>query len=488
MAHIWLSRHSDCSRLQHVLHGSGPANKVTTKGALGVALGSARYATARKCDLCSIAASQELYVVRAFARRRAAAGEPRRLHPSVMYLGRQCCEALLKERSPFHFSVLQRSVRSLLHQREWRLEFQALVDQCPHDYQKKRLAEALAKILNGPGRAAKAPRPRRAEAQKLRRPRLAREDPRPLVTQALAEALRGKGLCIRQSSSVFTAVARAVGERQVAAFARNLEQHATSLPGAPPLCEEDTLVRLLGSLSCGAEVFELGPAGELTARAVLGAAGSGGPQHGTLSLAMVDNVFHATSKQLKNKHRQLLSAHFPDLFIQRPLPAPSRRRPPRGAAGAGAAQGEDGEDTDSPIWVDSADEQAAKPDGSDVAQPPEARAEGWDAVQPLELLSRAQEAMSIVEALKAEEPGAKPPPAKRKRLAETSLDKTSSKGIRDFLRHAEALETVLGTNLAEASHPEAKPGRELLGVRDRESSGEASTHEHLGFGVQVVRR
>ena len=47
------------------------------------------------------------------------------------------------------------------------------------------------------------------------------------------------------------------------------------------------------------------------------------------------------------------------------------------------------------MGLDSADEQAAKPEGSDVAQPPEAEAEGWDAIQPLELLSRAQEAMSI---------------------------------------------------------------------------------------------
>eukprot|EP00928_Gymnodinium_smaydae_P022217 TRINITY_DN18723_c0_g4_i2.p1 TRINITY_DN18723_c0_g4~~TRINITY_DN18723_c0_g4_i2.p1 ORF type:complete len:1947 (-),score=480.05 TRINITY_DN18723_c0_g4_i2:106-5649(-) len=283
----------------------------------------------RRCDLCAMSCKRDLYVVRCYKRGQA------KLHASLFYTGRDCGQALLRERQLAPQVVLRRGLRRLLADPSWGNALEELRSQCETESEVAALRQGLASLIQRRATPPGVPVPpgppaahRWTTAQRSQRKGEGVWVPPPLAEQALAEQLKKNGLRLALSSSLWTAVARALGHPSIKLFALRAEAAVRQIQDGNEASQESLLVALLSLLKCDAEILSSGPdestlrsrrlrPPEVTAAAP-GATSEAGPL-ATLQLCCMssgsgEGVFSAVGKTLDAAQYALVRAYTPVLF------------------------------------------------------------------------------------------------------------------------------------------------------------------------------
>eukprot|EP00927_Polykrikos_kofoidii_P025303 TRINITY_DN22764_c0_g1_i1.p1 TRINITY_DN22764_c0_g1~~TRINITY_DN22764_c0_g1_i1.p1 ORF type:complete len:1935 (-),score=327.38 TRINITY_DN22764_c0_g1_i1:248-5857(-) len=224
-----------------------------------------------KCDLCNGDCRRELYMMRAYQRDQPL---PRKFHHALLYAGTECCKILLRERQLPPGRAIQREVSKLMAEETWEEDIDEIVRNCESKVQADCLLRTFQRLLAG--ESAKNIRTKYSSRLSLPAPNVeslkdSTRAARPLGAQALSERLRPLGLKVRASSSVWTAVARALGHQHLACFAKRAREAVwkdqgaaadgtegaeSALQAADSESEETSLRQLLGLLRCDALVYD----------------------------------------------------------------------------------------------------------------------------------------------------------------------------------------------------------------------------------------
>lgn len=200
----------------------------------------------------------------------------------------------------------QTKLRGILARDDWELQLQAIIDA---GQSLGLVRRALRHVLGMDRRRGPRARPeaqgRHGGALRDRRPKVRPAQPRAWADSALNARLP-EGLRVQRSSSLWAAVARAIGGGQTTVMAANVQ--TVCPPGDAEEDEEKTLKLFLGKANLACKIYDAN--GMAKDRQI----GGMGGRIGTLQLCCIYGHFHGAGTELSADERSQLQQRVPQLF------------------------------------------------------------------------------------------------------------------------------------------------------------------------------
>mmetsp|Transcript_13781 Transcript_13781/g.25547 ORF Transcript_13781/g.25547 Transcript_13781/m.25547 type:complete len:946 (-) Transcript_13781:81-2918(-) len=237
-----------------VAQARDPEKKIRFTRNFQNAIPLSRWTKETNCDLCNRPCPRELFMLRCFARK---GPFPRELDKAVLYAGRDCTQVLLRTRRASPAKELRQKLEKLIREEnDLEARLQQEVGACKSKLQVDGLLQEMRYIL-GMDRPVRPARIQTRQGTRSEYSRPLRHLKKPLADQSLNERLKPEGLRVQWSSSVWTAIARAIQPSNTRLLASRAQRICSADMDNAAASEEECLKHFLNLTHLKAEIYDV---------------------------------------------------------------------------------------------------------------------------------------------------------------------------------------------------------------------------------------